>query len=101
MVGPGETKAKAKWWESPWLKIGLSLTLLAILFLNTDTSELAGVVAGAHVGWLFAAFVGWVVSQIISAYRWMMLAHPPWIRRRLRPLFRSLFLRALHESLCA
>jgi uncharacterized membrane protein YbhN (UPF0104 family) len=62
--------------SSAWVKLALSLLLLAVLFLRTDLSDLGNAVREARPGWVVAAFIGYVLSQVVSAARWMMLARP-------------------------
>lgn len=62
------------WWSSGWFKIGLSLLLLAGLLYKTDLSDLLHAVAKANAWWMLLAIVGYVGSQAVSCFRWMMLA---------------------------
>jgi hypothetical protein len=64
------------WWSRSGFKLALSVCLLAILLRRTDLSDLLGVVSGANRVWVFAAFVGYVISQVVSARRWQTLARP-------------------------
>lgn len=67
-------RSSQPWWSSRWFKIGLSLLLLGVLLYKTDLSELARAVAKANSGWVLLATVGYVGSQVVSCFRWMMLA---------------------------
>lgn len=62
--------------SSFWFKLALSAVLLTALFASTDFNELARAFARTHGGWLLAAAIGHLASQIISAARWCMLARP-------------------------
>lgn len=62
--------------SSAWVKLALSMLLLAVLFLRTDLSDLVNAVRKADPVWVMAAFVTYVLSQVVSAARWMMLARP-------------------------
>jgi uncharacterized membrane protein YbhN (UPF0104 family) len=64
------------WLASIWVKLGLSVALLSLLLAETDLSQLAGAVAHASAGWVLAALVGYIVSQVVSSIRWKMLARP-------------------------
>lgn len=73
--GTGAQQTK-RWWSSTWVKLGLSLVLLAVLLLRTDRSDLLEAVAGAQPGWVVAALLGYLASMVISVVRWVMLARP-------------------------
>jgi uncharacterized membrane protein YbhN (UPF0104 family) len=60
--------------SSRLVKIGLSILLLAILLSRTDLSDLVDAVRTAQPAWVFVALVMYVVSQVVSAWRWMILA---------------------------
>ena len=76
MAAVSNTESTRGWLSSPWLKVALSLLLLVILLAETDLSQLAGAVARAQSGWVIAALVGYLASQVVSAIRWTMLARP-------------------------
>jgi uncharacterized membrane protein YbhN (UPF0104 family) len=65
-----------KWWSTPWFKLGLSVVLLSLLLWKTDLSDLLEAVTSAQPGWVIVALVGYIISQVISAFRWTMLARP-------------------------
>lgn len=62
--------------SSLWVKLGLSVALLAMLFHETDVGELASAFSRTDANWMFVAFFGYVISQVISALRWCLLARP-------------------------
>lgn len=62
--------------SSFYIKVTLSVLLLALLLSRLDLRELRGVFATADVGWLLAAIGAYLVSQVLSAARWQMLARP-------------------------
>ncbi|HXQ20717.1 MAG TPA: lysylphosphatidylglycerol synthase transmembrane domain-containing protein [Candidatus Acidoferrales bacterium] len=64
------------WLSSIWLKLGLSVVLLAVLLKGTDLPQLAGAVRQAHPAWVIAALVGYILSMVVSSVRWTMLARP-------------------------
>lgn len=77
------TAAAQPWWSSRWFKIGLSVVLLTVLLVKTDLSQLSRAVAKANPWWVLLATVGYVASQLVSCFRWTMLAralgfHEPW-----------------------
>jgi len=49
---------------------------MSVLLAETDLSQLAGAVAHARAGWVFAALIGNIGSQVVSSIRWTMLARP-------------------------
>ena len=61
---------------SRWFKLLLSAALLALLFYETNLAAMGAALAGAHVGWLLLALAALIASQILSAYRWALLAWP-------------------------
>lgn len=77
--------------SSKLVKIGLSLLLLAILFSRTDLSDLFATVRTAQPGWVFVALVLYVVSQVVSAWRWMILARAVGFEEPFGTYFRSYF----------
>ena len=77
--------------SSRLVKIALSVGFLALLFLYTDTSDLIDAVRTAQPGWVFAALVMYVVSQVVSAWRWMILARAVGFDQPFSAFFRSYF----------
>jgi uncharacterized membrane protein YbhN (UPF0104 family) len=71
-----DTQPQRAWWSSLWLKLGLSVLLLVVLLIETDLSQLWGVVVRARAGWVAAALIGYIASQVVSSVRWTMLARP-------------------------
>ena len=59
---------------SRWFKLLLSAGLLALLLHKTDWREMRAAVAEADLTWLFLAVVAMVASQVVSTYRWALLA---------------------------
>ena len=62
--------------RSAWFKLALSAVLLALLFFKTDTGELRAALVHTRPGWLLLAFLGYELSQVMSAVRWYLLAQP-------------------------
>ena len=91
MTAVAGTESARGWLSSPWLKVGLSLLLLALLLAETDLSQLAGAVARAQSGWVIAALLGYLASQVVSAIRWIMLARPLGFREPLSQFFGAYF----------
>jgi uncharacterized membrane protein YbhN (UPF0104 family) len=85
------TETTRGWLSSPWLKVGLSLVLLAVLLKETDLSQLAGAVARAQSGWVIAALIGYIASQVVSTIRWAMLARPLGFREPFSKFFGAYF----------
>lgn len=61
---------------SRWLKLALSVVLLALLAYETDTAGLRQAMLAADPGWFAVALAGNVFSQVVSAIRWGMLTQP-------------------------
>ena len=61
------------WWSSTWLKVSLSLGLLALLFWTTDRSDLRRAFSEARPGWAAASLLCYVGSMVVSSIRWTML----------------------------
>lgn len=62
--------------SSTWFKLVLSVALLVFLMPKTDIHDLGRVFAKTHLPWLIAAFVGYEISQVMSALRWWLLGRP-------------------------
>lgn len=77
--------------SSRLVKIGLSVCLLAILFSRTDLSALFGVVRTANPAWVLAALALYVISQVVSAWRWMTLAQAVGFDLPFAPFFWAYF----------
>lgn len=60
---------------SRWFKLLLSVALLALLLFETDRSEMRDALAEANLAWMALALATLVFSQVVSAYRWSLLAH--------------------------
>jgi uncharacterized membrane protein YbhN (UPF0104 family) len=60
---------------SRWFKLVLSVVLLAVLLFETDRSEMRAALAEANLAWVALALATLVFSQVVSAYRWTLLAH--------------------------
>src|SRR5262249_55755313 len=69
----------------------LSVLLLIILLRKTDLSDLGDAVRSAQAGWVLVAFAGYILSQVISAIRWTMLARPLGFAEPLGPFFHPYF----------
>ncbi len=76
---------------SKLVKIGLSILLLAVLLSRTDLSDLLTTVRTAQPGWVLVALVMYVVSQVVSAWRWMILARAVGFNEPFGTYFRSYF----------
>jgi uncharacterized membrane protein YbhN (UPF0104 family) len=62
--------------SSRWFKLLLSTALLAVLLSRTNLADMRAALAQAHFAWLAAALATFVLSQVMSAYRWMLLVRP-------------------------
>lgn len=62
--------------SSRWFKVVVSLGLFGILLHSTDTNALWKQFVAVRLDVLAAAFVGYLMSQALSAYKWQVLARP-------------------------
>jgi len=92
MAQSNGTAPPQRWWSSTWFKLGLSAVMLAILLIKTDLSELTHAVASAQAGWVIAALLTYLASQVVSATRWAMLARPLGFDEPMGHFFSSYFM---------
>jgi uncharacterized membrane protein YbhN (UPF0104 family) len=59
---------------SRWFRVLISAALLALLLRGTDLQAMRAAVAAADARWLLLALMLMVLSQVVSAYRWAILA---------------------------
>jgi uncharacterized membrane protein YbhN (UPF0104 family) len=59
-----------------WLKILVSLGLLSILVSRMDLAQLFRVLASADFSYVAAVLLAYLLSQILSCFRWLLLARP-------------------------
>jgi glycosyltransferase 2 family protein len=71
--------------SSRWLKLMLSAVFLGVLLHEADLGDIGHVLAGASLPWVFGAFAGYLLSQLVSSVRWYLLARPLGFRE---PLWR-------------
>lgn len=62
--------------SSRWAKLALSAALLGVLLHETDLGEIRAALAAADPALLGTALLGLIASQVVSAYRWYLLARP-------------------------
>lgn len=62
--------------SSRWFKIAVSLGFFAVLLRSTDVALFRERVTGARIEWVLLAFVGYLLGQVLSAYKWQVLARP-------------------------
>lgn len=58
-----------------WFRLVVSAALLALLLYQTDLRAIRAALARATPLWVLLAFAAVVASQVVSAYRWALLAH--------------------------
>ena len=61
---------------SRWFKVSLSLGLLLILFSSVEVAHLVRQLRSARLDYVGLAFCGYLLGQVVSAYRWRLLARP-------------------------
>ncbi|MBI3245381.1 MAG: flippase-like domain-containing protein [Deltaproteobacteria bacterium] len=62
--------------SSRWFKLSVSLGLWGFLLYRTDLSLLRERLSSVHPAWVLVGFVGYLLSQVLSAYKWQLLARP-------------------------
>jgi uncharacterized membrane protein YbhN (UPF0104 family) len=62
--------------SSRWFKIAVSLGLFALLLRSTDLNVFHERLSGVQIEWVALAFIGYLLSQVLSAYKWRVLALP-------------------------
>ena len=62
--------------SSRWFKLGLSLGLFTLLFRSIDLDDFREQLAAARLDLVVVAFLGYLLSQVLSAYKWQVLARP-------------------------
>jgi uncharacterized membrane protein YbhN (UPF0104 family) len=62
--------------SSRWFKLGFSLGLFTLLFRSIDLSAFREQLAAARLDLVGVAFLGYLLSQVLSAYKWQVLARP-------------------------
>ncbi len=62
--------------SSRWLKAGITLGLLTIVLKSADLHSLLAQVLATRIELFLLALAGYLFSQVLSAYKWQMLARP-------------------------
>ncbi|MBI3798918.1 MAG: flippase-like domain-containing protein [Deltaproteobacteria bacterium] len=62
--------------SSRWLKAGISLGLLALVLRSANVRLLLAQVRAARLELFLLALAGYLASQVLSAYKWQVLARP-------------------------
>jgi hypothetical protein len=62
--------------SSRWFKIFISFSLFALLLRATDLNAFRERLSGTQIEWVVLAFIGYLLSQVLSAYKWRVLALP-------------------------
>jgi uncharacterized membrane protein YbhN (UPF0104 family) len=86
--------------SSRWLKVGVSLGLFAFLLNSTDLSAFRQHLSTAPIVWVAVAFVGYLLSQVLSAYKWQVLARPLGFSQPLR-VFTTYYFSGMYLNLFA
>ena len=60
--------------SSRWFQISLSVLLIGVLLQSTDWRVFANQLWTAHPGYVLLAFLGYLLGQVLSAYKWRLLA---------------------------
>jgi uncharacterized membrane protein YbhN (UPF0104 family) len=62
--------------SSRWFKIFISFSLFVLLLRATDLNAFRERLSGTQIEWVALAFIGYLLSQVLSAYKWRVLALP-------------------------
>jgi uncharacterized membrane protein YbhN (UPF0104 family) len=62
--------------SSRWLKVGISVGLFAFLLKSADLSVFARQISAVRPEVFLLLFLGYLAGQVLSAYRWRLLAQP-------------------------
>ena len=72
-IGEMSAKVKSRLWR--WLRVAVSIALLATLSLYVDFSQSLEIARRARLDLLFLAFVLSLADRFLAAYRWYILVH--------------------------
>lgn len=86
--------------SSRWFKIGVSIGLFAFLLISTDLPTFQRHLSAAPLAWVIIAFLGYLLGQVISAYKWQVLARPLGFTQPLRT-FVSYYFSGMYLNLFA
>jgi len=86
--------------SSRWFKISVSLGLFTFLLSTTDLSAFREHLSVAPIAWVIVAFVGYLLGQVLSAYKWRVLARPLGFSQSLR-LFLLYYFSGMYLNLFA
>lgn len=62
--------------SSRWFKLSLSLGLFILLLRSIDLHDFREQLAAARLDLVMVAFLGYLLTQVLSAYKWQVLARP-------------------------
>ncbi len=65
-----------RWLSAPWLRVGVSLGLFALLLGLGDIQAFLRQLRATRLDWFLLIFVGYLAGQALSAYKWRLLAQP-------------------------
>jgi len=91
MVKAANALTERRAWITRIARVGVSLTLMAVIFYRMDLSQFVGLMRGADVRFLAMATGLVVVGLVIGAYRWQRLLKALGISAPLRTLVASYF----------
>lgn len=86
--------------SSRWFKVGVSLGLFVLLLRSTDLLIFHERIGRAQLSWVCVAFIGYLLSQVLSAYKWQVLARPLGFAQTLRA-FVSYYFAGMYFNLFA
>jgi uncharacterized protein (TIRG00374 family) len=86
-VAPAESGASRKAWHAglAWVKAGVSVGLLWVLFTNYDFGSAKDRLLSIDIGWLGLAFCGYAISVGFITWRWCAILRPLGVDLALKP----------------
>lgn len=77
-------RGDVSFFSSRWAQLGISAGLLALLLWSVDLQQFLRQLLTARADWVLVAFLGYVAGQVLSAYKWRLLAQPLGFRQPFR-----------------
>ncbi|MCS6925863.1 MAG: flippase-like domain-containing protein [Candidatus Binatia bacterium] len=84
-------RGEVSFFSSRWVQLSISGGLLALLLWSVDLQHLFRQLLTARADWVVVAFLGYVAGQVLSAYKWRLLAQPLGFRQPFRHFLVSYF----------
>lgn len=86
--------------SSRWFKVSVSIGLFVFLLGSTDLPAFRRQLSAAPIPWVIVTFVGYLLGQVLSAYKWQVLARPLGFTQPLR-VFTTYYFSGMYLNLFA